>query len=107
MTEFCTIYTTTDSAEEAEALARTLLEERLIACANVVPGVTSYYRWQGRVESDSELAVLFKTRRTLADAVVARLKAIHSYDVPCVTVWPIVAGEAAYLEWVAEETGAG
>lgn len=85
-------------------IARTLLEENLIACANVLPGMTSHYRWQGEVRQDPEVAVLLKTRTDLADRVTERVKALHSYDCPCIVVWPIAGGNADFLTWIGEES---
>lgn len=104
MSEFCTIYITTETEEEANTIAAALLTDNLIACANVFPAVTSHFRWQGKVENETESAAFFKTRRALVDKIVARVKDLHSYDCPCVTVWPIEGGNPDYLAWVAEET---
>lgn len=100
------IYVTTANKEEAVAIGRTLVEERLAACANVFENVTSIYRWEGQVESDSETAVVLKTRAELVDVAVDRIKALHSYDTPCVVAWDIVGGNHDYLDWVETETNA-
>lgn len=105
MSDYCTIYVTTADEDEADRIARALLEENLIACANVLPGMTSHYRWQGEVHRDPEVAMLLKTRVDLAETVTARIKALHSYDCPCVVVWPIDGGNAEFLNWISEETG--
>ena len=98
------IYVTTASRDEALVIGRALVTERLAACANVIDGVTSIYRWDGNIESDTEAALLLKTRADLVDAVVDRIKALHSYDTPCVVAWDIVGGNADYLEWIESET---
>lgn len=105
MSDYCTVYITTETEKEANDIAAALVDENLIACANVFPAVTSHFRWQGRVENETEAAAFFKTRRALVDTIVARVKDLHSYDCPCVTVWPIEGGNPEYLAWVAEETG--
>lgn len=107
MTGYCTLYVTTADEGEAETIARTLLDENLIACANVLPGVTSHYRWQGEVHHDREVAMLLKTRAALADRVSERIKALHSYDCPCVVIWPIAGGNAEFLNWIGDETAEG
>ncbi|HVL49089.1 MAG TPA: divalent-cation tolerance protein CutA [Candidatus Thermoplasmatota archaeon] len=97
------VYVTAASPEEARALARAVLAPRLAACANVVPAVESLYWWDGRLEEAREAAVVFKTRRDRVDALAATVRAASSYDVPCVAVWPVVGGNAAYLDWVRSE----
>lgn len=102
--EFKLLYITTGNAAEAERIAEALVGERLAACANILPGVASIYRWRGKVERASEAVVIVKTRGDLADAAVARVRAIHGYEVPGVVVVPIEAGNPDYLRWLAEET---
>jgi len=101
------VWITCASAEQAESLGRALVEERLAACANVLPGVTSIYRWQGVVQRDAETGLLLKTRAELFAALEARVRAMHSYEVPCVVSWPIEAAGEAYARWVREQTGPG
>ncbi|MEA3052974.1 MAG: periplasmic divalent cation tolerance protein, partial [Sphingomonadales bacterium] len=104
MSGIVTVYATFASDEEARRVARTLVEERLAACANILGACHSIYRWQGAVEEAGEVATLFKTRSDLADALIARLAELHSYDVPAAVAWPIVQSPAAYREWVESET---
>lgn len=104
MAKIMTLYTTAANEDEAARIVSALLEERLIACGNILPGVRSLYRWQGKVADDAEVAVIMKTRAKLADAAIARIVALHSYDTPCVTAWPVAAGNADYLDWVKGET---
>jgi len=85
-------------------LARTLVEERLAACVNVVPGVRSIYRWEGRIEEEAEVLLIAKTRADRCDALAARVRAIHPYALPEVLVLPACGGSADYLAWVAAET---
>lgn len=91
--------------ESAEAAAGQLLEERLIACANILPAVRSLYRWNGERGKGSEVAVLFKTRADLLDAAVARLEALHPYDAPAISGWRCDAAGVATLGWLGAECG--
>ncbi|MEK0081998.1 divalent-cation tolerance protein CutA [Benzoatithermus flavus] len=99
---FC--YVTCPSKEEALDIARTLMEERLIACANVLPDMMAIYRWQGAVHEASEVVLILKTSPSLAERVSERVQALHSYECPCVAVLPVTAGNLAYLDWIAAET---
>ena len=92
---------------EAECIAEALVEERLAACVNILGGVRSVYRWQGAVERADEVAMIAKTAQHLFERLAARVRALHSYDTPAIVAWPIVAGDAAYLEWIAAETDGG
>lgn len=99
--------TTAPDAETATAIARTLLEERLIACASVVPGVVSLYRWEGEVRSDSEVLVVLKTVAGAGDALSRRISELHPYDVPEVLLLDTAGGADPYLEWVRTEVEVG
>ena len=88
---------------EAQKIARTLVDERLAACVNVVPGVTSIYRWKGTVEQEPELILVIKTVAERVDALKARLLELHPYELPELVVIPIGGGHGAYLEWMAEQ----
>jgi periplasmic divalent cation tolerance protein len=107
MSGIVTVYATFASDEEARRIARTLVEERLAACANILGACQSVYRWQGEIEQSEEVAALFKTREEQAATLIARLAELHSYDVPAAVVWPISKAWPAYSSWVAEETPAG
>ncbi len=104
MTGIVTVYATFPSDEEARRVARILVEERLAACANILGACHSIYRWQGEVEEAEEVAALFKTREAQADALIARLAELHSYDVPAAVVWPIADAIDSYAVWIAEES---
>ena len=95
---------TAPDAACAERLARALVEERLAACVNVVPGVRSFYRWQGAVEDAAELLLVAKTRADRAEALAARVKELHPYGLPEVLTLPAAGGSAAYLDWVRTES---
>ena len=81
-----------------------VVTERLAACANILGACTSIYQWQGAVAEEQEVAALFKTQARRSDALIARIAALHSYDVPAIVVWPIAAALPAYAEWVEAET---
>jgi periplasmic divalent cation tolerance protein len=99
----CLIYATVGDPEEAERIGRTLVTERLAAAANLVPGVRSFYWWDGEVRTGAEALLILKTRTDLADRAVERIKGLHSYVCPGVIVVPIAGGNQAYLDWIAAE----
>jgi periplasmic divalent cation tolerance protein len=94
------VLTTAADPDEAGRLAHTLVEERLIACATLIPSVRSIYRWQGEVEDSTETLLLLKTGAQQVAALEARLKTLHSYDTPEFLVLPVESGSHAYLEWL-------
>jgi len=100
----CWVYMTAPSAEEARRIGRILVEERLAACVNVIPGMTSLYWWQGKIEEGQETVLIGKTRQDLVDRLTTRVKALHSYTVPCVVALPILGGNPDFLRWIGEET---
>ncbi len=91
------------SDEVADALARTLVTDRLVACANVVPGIRSVYRWSGEIQVDDEVLLVLKTRADRVDALRSRVVSLHPYEVPEFVVLPIVAGLESYLGWLRAE----
>jgi len=97
-------YITAESMDQAEHIGRTLVAERLAACANILPGMRSIYRWKGAVETAEETVLIAKTRESLAEALTARVKELHSYEVPCVVILPITAGLPDFLRWIDDET---
>jgi periplasmic divalent cation tolerance protein len=101
-----TVYAVFANEEEALRIGRACVEERLAACVNLLGAVHSIYRWQGRIEEGTEVAALFKTSEASADALIARIAGMHSYDVPAAVAWPIAAAHADYAAWVRAETGA-
>ncbi|WP_455391967.1 divalent-cation tolerance protein CutA [[Eubacterium] cellulosolvens] len=100
---YASVYITVGSEDEANKIVTALIEQKLIACANLFP-VKSYYYWSGAFQEDDELAVIMKTRAELLDELISKLKEIHSYDVPCIVSWDIVKGNEEYLAWVKSET---
>ena len=98
------IYVTAGSSEEATRIGRTLVEERIAACANVFPAMMSIYRWQDGVQEDREVALILKTRRGRVADLIARVKALHSYECPCVVALPITEGNQEFLDWIVAET---
>lgn len=101
------LYSTWPDLRSAEAAAEALVERRLAACANLVPGVRSFYRWQGEMQRDEEVAMFAKTRAALAEQARDLLVDLHPYDTPCVLTLPLDAAKshAAFVAWIAAETG--
>lgn len=104
MADVVQVTTTVESAEEAERIGRVLLDERLAACIQIQGPITSIYRWQGGVEQAAEWYCHVKTLRGHTDAVIARIRALHSYDTPEVIAVPLTAVLPAYAAWIAAET---
>jgi periplasmic divalent cation tolerance protein len=104
VTDAIVVLVTAPGADEAARIARAVVEERLAACGNVVPGLRSIYRWQGAVQEDAEALLVLKTTRDRFEALRARVLALHPYEVPEVIALPIEAGSAPYLAWIAAET---
>ncbi len=100
------IYCTCPDQATAERIAETVVDERLAACVNLVPGLTSIYRWQGQIQRDAEWLLIIKTRRTVYSLLEARLCELHPYEVPEIIALPIQAGLADYLDWIVDSTGA-
>lgn len=98
------VYITAANKDEALRLARTLVDERLAACGNVLEGMTSVYRWRGAIETENEVVLLVKTRTELVPRVIARVREMHSYEVPCAVSWSLTGGNPDYLDWIAAET---
>ncbi|CAA7617533.1 Divalent-cation tolerance protein CutA [Candidatus Terasakiella magnetica] len=98
------IYITAPNRDDALKLAHILVESRLLACANILDGVTSVYRWEGKINQDPETVLIGKTRSALVDAVIAKVRACHPYSCPCVVAMPIAAGNPAFLDWISTET---
>ena len=104
MTGRVVVLCTVGSAEEAERIARSLVDRRLAACVNVVPGVASFYRWKGEVARDSEWLLFMKTTAARFEALREAVVELHPYDIPEVVELPIERGHAPYLDWIDAST---
>lgn len=100
----CSVYVTCGSLDDARRLADALLERRLVACVNLVPGVVSLYRWQGATTEDAEVLMFCKTRAARVPEVLAAVAELHPYEEPCAVALPLTDGLPGYLRWVAAET---
>lgn len=98
------VYTTYPSVVEAEQAGRVLVEQRLCACVNILPGMISHYWWQDTIERGEEVVMIIKTRSSLAERVSAAVKKMHSYTTPAILVIPIESVDRGYLDWLMAET---
>lgn len=96
---------TASSEDEGAKIARALVEARLAACVNIAKDVRSIYTWQGKIEDESEVLMVVKTQKNLFDALLSKVKELHSYTVPEVIALPIIKGSEDYLKWLKEVTG--
>jgi len=103
-TGIVSVYVTFPSGFAADDVLRGVVSDKLAACANLIPGVISFYRWDERIERDPEIVAILKTTADRAEALVARLRESHPYETPCIVTWPVSGGFAPYLDWVREET---
>ncbi len=101
------LYVTTEDEAEAEAIGRRVVEARLAACANILPGMRSVFHWDGAVQTGRECVLILKTRTDLAERATEAVKAAHSYDCPCVLQLPVQGGNRGFLDWIAAETATG
>lgn len=102
--EYCVIYITVGNPDEARRIADTLVEEKIAACCNIVPGIHSVYRWKGKICRDAETLLILKTRRASFEKLRARAKELHSYEVPEIIALPILEGHTPYMDWLRDET---
>ena len=102
--EFIQVSTTTDQREDAERIAREIVEQRLAACVQILGPIASTYWWQGKIESAPEWLCLIKTRKDLYEELERAIKAIHPYETPEIIAVPLIAGSADYVAWVEQET---
>ena len=103
MTDKIVVLSTCSSEEEARMIARSLVEKRLAACVQLVPGLRSVYRWKGEIEEESEILLVIKSRRDLFRRLEAELRKLHSYETPEIVALTVVDGSADYLEWLDRE----
>jgi len=94
------VYAVFASSEEAERIGRTMVEEQLAACVNILGPIHSIYSWQGRLQTADEVAAIFKTHHWHSDDLIERIAALHSYEVPCIVAWPIDKIIRSYADWV-------
>lgn len=100
MKEFCVILVTAANLEEGRAIGRALVEEKLVACANLVPEITSFFIWEGKLSEERETLLILKAPASQYPRIEARVKELHSYQVPEVIALPIAEGSPDYLKWV-------
>lgn len=98
------VYMTAESVDQAKTIAHELISNRLAACVNILDHMQSLYWWEGKVEESGEVVILAKTRAELLPALTARVKAVHSYDCPCIVSWPLTDGHQPFLDWIGRET---
>jgi len=98
------VYTTWPSLVEAERAGRQIVEKRLAACVNILPGMVSHYWWQGQIERAEEVVMVIKTRASLSEQVRDAVKGLHTYEVPSVMVLPAESVDANYYAWILKET---
>ena len=98
------IYTTIDNIQDARKIAKTLVEEQLVACTNIIPKIESIYRWKGKIENEEEIVIIAKTTDDNVKRTIQRIKDIHSYELPDIIVLPIIGGHKEYLDYILTET---
>jgi periplasmic divalent cation tolerance protein len=97
------IYMTAGSKSEAQKIGKALVESRLAACVNILDNMQSIYRWEEKIQEDSEVVLIAKTTESLVSQLIDKVKSLHSYDCPCIVSLPVVNGYQPFLEWIAEE----
>ncbi len=104
MKKLFTLYSTFPEYEKAIVTARRLLDEKLVACVNIIDGAHSFYMWEGKMQECQEAIMIAKTTETLCQSAVSAIRALHPYDIPCITVLEIVGGDEEYLHWIRQQT---
>lgn len=102
MSNLVMLYSTHPNAAQAEKIAQLLVSAQLVACANLLPAITSIYRWEGKITKETEVAMLCKTTKARLEDAIALIREHHSYGTPAIVAVPIEAGDAAFMRWVAE-----
>ena len=100
----CLVYITAPDRDTALAIGRSLVQQRLAACVNLLDGMSSIYEWQGELQQDNEVVLIAKTQAANFDALCRRVKEQHPYDCPCIVALPISAGHAPFLEWIGKQS---
>ncbi|MFZ9847903.1 MAG: divalent-cation tolerance protein CutA [Flavobacteriales bacterium] len=103
MSNFVIAYIVFANKDEATHIAKAIVEEKLAACANILPAVESFYMWQGKVQNCNEVVLVAKTEKTKFELLQKKVTALHSYELPCIVALPIEMGEAKYLQWISNE----
>ena len=98
------VYTTIDEIKKARRIAKTLVEEQLVACVNIIPKIESYYKWKGKIENEEEVVLIAKTVDTNVKKTIQRIKQLHSYELPDIIVLPVIGGLKEYLDYINNET---
>lgn len=98
------VFITTSNEDEASKIARTLVESKLAACVNIVRNLRSIYRWQGKIEDESEILMIVKTQKRLFQSLAQKVREMHSYTVPEIIAMPVIEGSEDYLKWLKEVT---
>jgi len=104
MSEFLIGYITTKDEIEANLIAEKLLSKNLIACANIIPRIKSFFWWKGKIEKSDETVLIIKTRSVLRREIIKEVKKIHNYETPCIIFLPIVSGNHEFLDWIEKNT---
>ena len=99
---YIVLFITTASADEAQQISKVLLEQRKVACVNIVPRVSSYFWWQDKLDSEQESLLIVKTKASLLSEIVNLVKELHSYAIPEIIALPIFGGNPDYLRWIGE-----
>jgi periplasmic divalent cation tolerance protein len=97
------IYMTAGSRDEARKIGKELVVDGLAACVNILDNMNSFYKWQGEIQDDTEVVIIAKTTEDRVPALIEKVKALHSYDCPCIVAIPVSGGNQAFLDWVAAE----
>jgi len=105
MTEYIVILVTAGSEDEAAGIAEAIVHAKLAGCVNIIRNIRSIYRWQGKIEDDSEVLMIVKTKRKFFQKIVTKVKELHKYSVPEIIALPVVEGSDNYLSWLSEVTG--
>lgn len=105
MNKLCVVFVTCGSSAEARKISQALVKERLAACVNILPGVNSFFFWEGKLSREKEFLLMIKTQAKLFTKLATRVKQLHSYQVPEIIALPVLAGEKNYINWLKKETG--
>ncbi len=98
------VYSTFPTRSEALSTAQKLVQDQLVACANIYENVTSVYHWQGAIQQDNEVVLIAKTSTFKVEQAIAAIRAVHSYELPCITAWELGGGSLEFLDWVSAQT---